>query len=154
MTVTKTTPMFKTSDGQEFDDEDAAQRHEEFIEAKKDYEAARQRWTRVLAESQTTADGHPFDFSMMRDYWFVTRWIGAMPSLQAVSFYIHNCDVNDNDEGSIHQLRDSGRDGTWIKYRISELYLSKTEATKALVVAQKEHIAELQFQLDNMTKKG
>lgn len=156
MTVKKTKPVYETSDGREFDNESVAKRHDEFIKVKITYEEARKEWTRVLAESQTTADGHPFEFSMSRDYWFVTRWSGRMPSLQKVSFFSWNCDVDDNEEGSLRQLEyNGGYDGgseKWVSYRISELYLRKANATEALIYAQEEHIADLKSQLAKTIK--
>jgi len=49
---------FRTADGQEFEDESAAKKHEEITTAKAYYENSRDRYARILWETQITADGH------------------------------------------------------------------------------------------------
>ena len=75
--MVEATPVkYKSSDGQEFETEEQAAYHEELIEAKGQYETARSVYGQRLFESQKTADGHPFQFSILLDYWYVWNYGG------------------------------------------------------------------------------
>ena len=137
------TPVkYKTSDGLEFETEEQAAYHEELIEAKDRYEAARSVYGQRLFESQKTADGYHFQFSMLLDYWYVWNY-GGFPRLDKVSFYRGNCGLNDRDETVILQHQDDDRGCRhFTEYSIGELYRYKKNAQVVLLAAQKEYLEE------------
>ncbi len=142
--MVESTPVkYKSSDGQEFETEDEAQSHEKLIEAKERYEAARSAYGQILHESQKTADGCPFEFSIFADYWYIAdSW--KFPQLDKVSFFRGNCDLNDEDETVIIQHHDDYRGNRhFTNYSIGELYRYKKNAQVALLAAQKECLQEL-----------
>lgn len=142
--MVEATPVeFKSSDGRKFETEEQAQSHEELIEAKERYEAARSAYGQILHESQKTADGYPFQFSVLADYWYVYDF-SDFPRLDKVSFYLGNCDLNDEDETIITQHHDDHRGNRhFTDYSIGDLYRYEKNAQVALLAAQKERLQEL-----------
>lgn len=138
----KLTPAkWKATDGREFDSEDAAAKHETFIECQRNYEDARRTFARVVWETQKTADGQPFDVSM-RSYWYVWEPFNAMPELRTVAFYVWHLGFDDDDHGRVLSPREeNGRQAEgYVSYRISELYHYETNARKALLEAAKKQL--------------
>lgn len=145
MAIKQTKPMFKTEDGREFETQKEAERHDRLYNARVKYESARREFSQALFETQKTADGEFFKFCIY-DYYFIFPSYGnGWPSIRTVSFIGWNYDIDDNDELVIRTQRD---DGQWVKYEISELYSHKKNAEAALIVAQKERLAEFAEQLE------
>lgn len=139
-------PMrYATDDGQQFATKEEALRHEALVEAEGQCQEAQWRLGRLLAETQRTADGRLFEFTTLRDYWYVSAWWGGLPVLRRVSFYIWNCRVDrdrDQDEVVIWQEESEGKDRRTQEYRIGELYVSERAAEKDLLAAQETWLAE------------
>ncbi len=85
MQVKKVEAMFKTSDGEEFSDEKSAESHQKLIDVERQYDMAFRAYKQLLAETQKTADGFPFEFGVCRDYWYPTWW-GERPRIIKISF--------------------------------------------------------------------
>jgi hypothetical protein len=140
MGVKKSPQTFQTSDGFEYDTEEEAERHEAVATAKQNYEGARDAFCRVLAESQKTADGVPFEFGVFRDYWFILEWDG-FPRLHKVCFLCmrnDNFELNEGSEISLVQ-EENGRRRT---FKISDLYWNHKAAGRALLKVQAERLKE------------
>jgi hypothetical protein len=137
---------FKASDGREFDTKKEAERHEAVITAVKEYEDAKHRLGRCLAEREKTADGQPFDFAHWGDYFYVTPGYGGMPGLSRVSFYVWTCtfDVDGLERVTIRQHRQVGPpyQDRVEEYRIRDLYADERAARRALLKAQGEWLTE------------
>jgi len=88
---------FRTSDGDEFDDEASAEKHETLISAKAAYESARDRYARILWETQITADGQPFKFGLWRNYYFVSEFTD-WPFIHSVEFMLSSTYALDEDD--------------------------------------------------------
>lgn len=141
MAVTEIPTKYSASDGREFNTQDEAERHEQFIVAQKEYETARNRFGRLLAETQLTADGKPFRFDAFKRYWHVTAGWSGMPALSEVRFDGWNYQFDVSDRFVIRQ--DEGRDGNqrWVEYRIDVLYANYPKAERALLAAQEKWLA-------------
>jgi hypothetical protein len=63
--------VYTTSDGRRFADAAMAERHERLAEARDKYAAAQREYARALLETQVTADGRPFRFGALTDYYYV-----------------------------------------------------------------------------------
>ena len=87
MAVKQTKPTFQCSDGKEFPTQAEADRHEDLMVAKDEYETARRKFGIALAKTQKTADGKPFEFGIMRNYWYIRCW-NSLPRLFVVDFYL------------------------------------------------------------------
>lgn len=143
MTVKTVPTKFETSDGKEFDTKEEAERHDELILARKAYKDARHTLGVILARSQKTADGVPFDFSLLRDYYYISDGWASLPALRRVSFYIWNFEFDERDVFEIKQWDERGKgEQMMITYKINELYYSEREAKKALLDAQEAWLAE------------
>lgn len=81
--VRKNPVTFETSDGREFDTEDAAKRHQEVIDKLKAFENAKQLLCFAICKEYKTADGHPFDF-LKHSYYYFVRIVWGTPQLERV----------------------------------------------------------------------
>lgn len=143
--ITKTKPKFITSDGCEFDTEDGAERHEELVAARDEYERARLAFGRALARTQTTADGHPFDLGIWAKYWRVRPGWAGVPDLERMNWMwggkFDFCQRGDElvliEKGAVPPR----------EVPINEIYATRREADKALLIATEEWIAERQQDL-------
>jgi hypothetical protein len=146
--MAKVRKTFEARDGRSFDTEAAAERHEALVAARRAYEEARRAYMEEIAAGLTTKDGHPFEFSCMRLYYFLVEGFAVKPHLKELQFYLWHCDVDDHDETVI---RLQG-----VQYKISDLYRYRDNACKALVAAQREwlqrqteELAELEARLEH-----
>ena len=146
--VKKMPVLFRTVDGQEFQDEAQAKQHEKLITAKSDYEQSRRRYAALLFYSQRTADGKPFEMSLLHDYWLVRDWCGALPTLDRVSFWGPNVDLDDEDQTVIVYKSPERKD--WERYRITDLYYHEAGARRKLLELQKQRIVELENQVKKL----
>lgn len=149
--VEKVTAKFRAADGREFESESDATAHEELRGLKAAYEEARQAYARKLWETQKTADGVPFRLDTFNKYYHIADYFG-FPSWLPVSFYIWACDLDDEDEATVRQQPDSGREG-WETYKISELYYYKGNAERALLAAQRRWLAKKQAEMGDLAKR-
>lgn len=147
MAVTETPVMYQSSDGQEFDNQAVAEKHEQFLTARKEYERAQAVYGKLIAESQTTMDGEPFKYNMWHDYWRIVRIWGHIPQIEKIDFHMPNYSVDGFDRVSIHNGYASGGRGP---YLVGELYFHKKNAQAALLVAIDEYIADVQAQADKL----
>jgi hypothetical protein len=145
MAVTKVKPKWKAADDTEFDSEDEAKRYDELRKAKRAFEDARRRYGGALAETTKTADGVPFNFTLLRDYFVVWDVFGSLPSLRQVSFYYWMTTVSVDERGEVEMedYNHTRRDGTPTRYKVSELFADKSAARKALLAAQERYLADV-----------
>ena len=69
MKEVKPSPHFETSVGATFTDKERAASHEELITAKSDYETAKRIYSKLIWNTQKTADGQPFDLGSWHTYY-------------------------------------------------------------------------------------
>src|SRR6266478_1327890 len=94
----KTKPVtYEASDGQEFENEEEARRHDDLITARQHYDDARQKFNCAVALTQKTADNELFDFKG-GTYWFVTDYYNQEPRLKRVYFLGWNFDITEYDD--------------------------------------------------------
>lgn len=151
MTIKKQT-KFKTTDGREFDDEKEAQKHDELILAREQYDASLRRLNRLIAETTRTADGYLFEFGLWTSYHYVTPGYFQMPVLGEVHYIGWNWDLNEHDD-SVEIVTRGGNDNRRSEYKISNLYREKSKALAALVKAQQEWLAERQSEVEETAAK-
>lgn len=142
--------VFKSEDGQEFLTEEEARKHDKVLKAQSDYRDAQLTYHRALLRSLKTADGAFFDFGLFNDYYYVDDWgMGSLPYLNKVHFHGWNFQLDEADEAGI-TMRD-GTNHRW--FRISDLYVSKHEAQKALLKRQEEVLADLASQVNRLRQE-
>lgn len=143
MTIKEIPQMYETSDGQEFKNKMMAERHEEMVEVKHEYDTARRAYAKALAATQITADGRPFDLKSYHDYYFVTLGLEILPAVRWVSFSYWNIELDDQDTGFLvqHEERRGGRQR--IRYEIGKLYYFEKNAKKACLEAMWERLSQL-----------
>lgn len=139
MSVRQKPAKFVTSDGEEFDTQSAAERHEELLTAERECEHAKARYSRALWRTQRTADDHDFEPYSSHDYWFLVEFFG-MPEIRQVSFWLHECKFNGNGAEIVYQPNGYTKPAT---FKIEELYWSKSEAERALLAALEKYRAEV-----------
>ena len=137
---------FKSSDGQEFNNETEAQRHDALITAREEYKTALAKLNRCIAETARTADGHLFTFGVWQTYHYVTPGYFSMPALAEVPYLGWNWDLNEYDDAVEIVIRE-GTDNRVRAFKIGDLYMSKRAAQVALIKAQKEWLKEREEQI-------
>jgi hypothetical protein len=143
MAVKEVPARFKASDGEEFGTKKEAQQHEELIKAREAYEEARRNLGRLLARREKTADGRPFDFSILHDYYYITEGWAGMPELTRVNFDGWNFRWSECDDRFEIQRQVEHRNGRdWASYNIGELYWFEDNAEKALLAKREEWLKE------------
>jgi hypothetical protein len=137
----KTLPQtFRTTDGKDFQDKDAAERHETLIEAKEAYVQARRLFGKLLAETQLTADGRRFEFGVFHTYYYIEPGFWGMPGLSEVPYLGWHWDFDDSD-GFVIRYRDEKQNRDR-EFKIAELYSDRRIADKALLKAREARLAE------------
>jgi hypothetical protein len=133
MPVTAKPVTYETSDGREFEDKDEADRHEELITARREYDEARQKFNQALVKTQKTADDEPFDFGLFRTYFVITDSWAQIPSLKRVNFLGWNFEVAEHeDQVEIIQNEGDFTNERRYGYPINRLYVSEKRAKIAL----------------------
>lgn len=131
-------------DGTRFGSEEAAKRYEELTAAWDNYEEALEELAEKWARAQLTADGYPFEFGLLMDYYYVSpHWHPSMGSgVQRISFFSWSCRIAETGEGEIVLLDKADQQGGFVykEYRINRLYKREDNALKGLVEVQKRWI--------------
>lgn len=142
-TIREVPVRYKTTDGVEHTTKEAAERRQQLLDAEGEYEKARERYERVLAMSQFTADGEPFRFGV-RDYWHLRYVYGeGLPRLERIDFgYQTKVQLGgDRLELVVHEpVPDSWNTFRSRSYRISDLYAHQRVAEAAVLVKQLEWV--------------
>ena len=147
MATPKTTYQSKT--GRSFPTAEEADRYDRLVESKEEYERARAKYARALAETNVTADGHQFELTTLHTYYFVVEPHGwSQPHLGEVSFYLWHCDVDGSNQGVILVKRDDGEGYT--TYRISELYYYESAAKAKMAESMEQFISWMQEDLEKL----
>jgi hypothetical protein len=137
----KKVTTFKTTDGEEFSDEISAQKHENLIKLKQEYEKARHRYINELARTEKTIDGIPFA-GKYHTYWYVQRFYG-MPHLVEFSFYSDRYfDIDPRTDELIICQPSTDEEHGCTQMKISDLYHDRNAAEQALVLKQIEFLKE------------
>ena len=132
--------VYTTKDGRRYLDAEMAERHERLTEARDKYAAAQREYTSALLETQVTADGKPFRFGALTDYYYVhPNHNGGLPFLKMVTFSVWDTKLDDADELNVVTKGDGGNSVT---YCISDLYASRREAEIALLHKQMERVTD------------
>lgn len=146
MAIKQVPTRYETSDGREYDTQQEAERHEALITAKREYEHAQKVFGQRLAETQKTADGYPFEFTLLRDYYYITPGFHEMPALVRVGFSRWKpVQLNEADE----LVLTSGR----LHCRIGDLYRSPRAAEEALLTAQEAWLKERTEEVEALRRK-
>ena len=139
--------VFRTSDGQEFTNEEAANRHEAIIAARGVYKTAQRELHALLVNELVTADGQPFGFGSLRDYFFIVQpeWGGHY--IKKVTFSYWNFAV---DERGPTIIDTHWRDGKMQHYRIDELYADFDNAKQALLADFDKYVVLARKKIEDM----
>lgn len=143
---------FKSSDGREFESEVEAQRHDELIIAREEYNRALARMNQLIVKTTHTADGYLCELGIFRDYWYVTPGWHGVPDIRKVPYLGWNWHLNYHNDEVVIVHRESGRDRT-DEYAINTLYREKKNALAALVEAQKAWLQERQQEIEETAAK-
>lgn len=139
---------FQTSDGRTYEDSEQAKRHEEFIEAKNEFEMARNRFHRKLAKEFVTADGYPITTDIWAKFYRIRDW--DRPEIETIEPWWGKVEVDDHNyfdtekpEVRFYIKLDNHRGNdvhlALRKYSPSELYYRRENAEKAMVAALREY---------------
>lgn len=143
--------VYTTKDGRRYSDSAMAERHERLAEARDKYESAQREYTRALLETQVTADGKPFRFGALTDYYYVhPNHNGGLPFLKMVTFSVWDTKLDEVDELNVITKGDGGNSVT---YRISDLYTSWREAEIALLHKQMERVTDFTADVLNLRQR-
>jgi len=154
MSIKKTPVKFKTTDGSEFDTEAKAETHEALYQANEEYQSARRKLGRLLAETQITADGEQFQFGVYRDYHRIVPNYWGWPSLDRVPYLGWNWRWdNAGDRFVIHVEEYLNGVNQNRSYAIGDLYASERKAREALIAAREERLGEFQAELAELKAK-
>ena len=145
----KREPIYECIDGRQFPTQEDADRHEALATAEHDFLEARQRLGVLLAKSQKTADGKPFEFDVYDDYFYVSPGWQGMPHLHTVSFGHERFDFDAQDRFQLI-VREGEKER---RYAIADLYASKDEAERALLTAQEAWLAERTEEVAQMRER-
>lgn len=137
-----------TAGNREFATEEEAKKHDELLEAQEQLRHNIKRVSWLLGENAKTKDGKQFEWSLLRDYWLLTDWVGREPWLEKLTIYCHYAEVEEdrNEPGIVIRLYEpQSRDGRcgYRNIRINELYASEKNANAALVAAYERYIADV-----------
>jgi hypothetical protein len=154
MSVKQQPRKWAAEDSKEFDTEAEAEAHNELYVARQAFLDAQKAYGRLLAERQKTADGFKFEWSMLRDYYFIREWHHQLPSMGQVSFYVHDTDVSERDD-CLELIYHGGDPGNRDRhhYRIDQLYAREVNAKKALLVAQERFIEECRVDAERLRQE-
>lgn len=153
MAVKPVPRKFETSDGQEFDTKEEAERHDKLTEAKAEFDTAQRKLLVAFAETCKTADGHAFEFGWHK-YSYIDQFIG-WPNLREIEFWRawdqqFRIDT-ENDDELILIKSEPDRSSHWLtrnyEFRISDLYHDRAEALNALIAKQEEEIERRKMEL-------
>lgn len=135
--------VFTTSDGQEFEDQTDAERHEKLIAVKGKFEEAQQEYGITLAETQKTADGFPFELTSYRYYYWIEQY-SVTAFIKEVYFYPRDFAVDFHEylETDLVWVIDRAADGQGKRYRIDQLYLKPENAKRELFRVLNEQLQE------------
>ena len=148
MAVKPMPQKYATSDGREFDTEKDASIHEKLMEAQSKYKDARAEYSRLLWRTKKTADGVGFDLTKW-DYWFI-RSVFQFPSLDRVSFYGWNCELDDEDDDVVIYRQQTNEDTRIQRYKISELYYDSAAASAALLKVREEWLQDRKEEVEKL----
>lgn len=149
MAATRVSQSFRTSDGEEFDSCDDAERHEAVLAAKESFETAAREYGEIMANEAQTADNERIELFCMHDYFYINPNYFGIPDVRRVSFYRWNCHYDLRDGLTISQETD----GKYHHYPAKELYRHEKNAQRALIAAQRKRIQEFTDQVDREEKK-
>jgi hypothetical protein len=152
MTIKKTEPQYKTSDGKLFDTAEQAERYEKLTAALQEYDSARDKLTRAFIGAQATADGKPVEISYATSYWVITGSFDGMRYIAEIyfSFYKIEADPYKEDELGFYHPASDGKRKFW---RFSDLYAVKENAERALLAEQKETMKHWQADIAKLERK-
>jgi hypothetical protein len=125
-------PIFKTTDGQEHDSEQAHDDHQEVLDAFEAHRDARRTYGALLARTLKTADGQPLklDSCLTARYWWIPEIYPGRPWLAEVS--LHHWEIELDEDGrppAYLYFEDAGKGGgTWRTIRPEEIFSSKKAA--------------------------
>jgi hypothetical protein len=152
MSIKKVPQKFETSDGRDFTDEKEAERHQQLIDARGQYQQGLTNLGQLLAERLKTADGKPFQVGILRNYYVIHEPMAGLPYLRHVHFSLAYGQPfglgHDDDVYLIVREFDTNR--TQREYKVSDLYADNKEACKALLAAQEERLKEITEQVEQL----
>lgn len=143
---------FKASDGREFDNEVEAQRHDDLIVARREYEEALSKMNGLIVKTTRTADGYLCELGIFIDYWYVSHGWHGLPDLRKVPYLGWNWHLSYHNDEIVIVHRESGRERT-DEYTIKDLYRNKKNALAALVEAQSRWLKERGEEVAETAKK-
>lgn len=150
MPVKKIPQVWETSDGEEWETEKEANARQKLLDAKANFDAAERAYGQVLAETQKTADGYPFEWGVFSDYWRPTAWADGRPSIARISVVGRETSLS-NGEVSIVPYTENGQRLTC---KVSELFRRESNAKKDLVKRMEQYLAYVKEDLEAMRKEA
>jgi len=136
---------YQTSDGELHASEAEAARRQALLDAIQQFETAQKRIAHLVAESTQTADGRPFKFGILRNYWRVSNVMGRIPSVEQVEFgYDTEVDFYSDPPELVVMESVRGQFATFQRrtYLITELYADRENAEAAALERQIEWYRE------------
>lgn len=141
----KSETVHRTSDGRKFRDRKKAELHERLLTAHSEYKRAEEEFTRLLAETFTTADGHPFDFTRWH-YYRLTPWYGVPASVQELSIWPRDFRLperRDVEGAFCVKVKNHQGGSEWREVNISELYWRRDAAELAAAESRAKQLVEM-----------
>lgn len=139
MAVSEIPTKFQTSDGQEFDNKEEAERHEDVTAAFREWERASEKLDKIIAENTRTADGELFSTRMLQRYYVVRERYGQIPQMFELPWLGMRLRLSQRDEPTIEHRFENGQTA---EYEISRLYAKHQNAERALITAQRKWLSE------------
>jgi hypothetical protein len=139
MPVKKVPQKFETSDGEEFDNEGDAKRHQDVVDAILAFNEAKKNLAFATVREYKTADGKPFQFSSSTAYYFIRDAWGwpRMDKVEVCGWYNQKFDVDNQ------RLRVVVGEGNQrCVYSVTELYQDEAAARRALIAAMESKMEE------------
>ena len=138
-------PVYETDDGERFSTRKAADAHQRIVMAERAWREACRVLGEALLGQATTADGSTIDLTESRTFYWIRPSHVGLPTLAELWFNRWNM-TYENRSGLVITQQDS--EGRYRTYRVSELYADKAKADAALLVAQRERLAEWTAQVE------
>ena len=137
--IEKIPEKYQTSDGQVFEDQAKASRHQELIDLKNELEIVQERLKLVLGKNFQTADGYPFELHAFGEYYVVHNSYYGMSSISRVDFWVRDIEIDD--DGTIYVFESRGDHSVMVRYRMSQIYKREKYAQLALLDAMERSLA-------------
>lgn len=149
MAITQKPAMFETTDGEEFETQEAAEKHESKITAHQEFKAAWKRFAAAFAAEMTLADGVEFNPDGYPTLWAVRITAYGLPHLCRVNWVWYQDIIVD--DGRVFLLEQpSDRSDRVIRWELSTLFSTEKSARHELIRRMREKLVSIQREIDQL----